>query len=326
MTLPGAVVAAIAPMLIYPIFVYWMDRFEKEPLVLIGAAFLWGLVPAAALSLLTQAAIGAPFLLLDSTGRLADVAVAVAVAPLSEEFFKAIALLMLFLIWRDEFDGVFDGVIYGSLVGFGFAAIENILYFLDADSSLVFSRSVLFGLNHALYTSLTGIGFGVARLARSRPLRFLAPAVGLMAAVALHALHNTVLLLSADAPGLFWAAVLIDWTGILLVFVVMLLAVSRERTRLVEELREEVARSTLSPAQYAVVCSPLRRTRARLEALFLGGPRAYWRAGRYFQTLTELAFKKHARRRRGDAGARLELIEDLRLRAAAFSAEHAHLA
>jgi len=183
MSFTAAVIAGIVPMLIYPVFLYWMDRYEKEPLGLVAATFLWGFIPAALMSLITQVIIGVPFLMLDATGALADAVIAVAVAPVTEEIFKGAALLMIMLIWRHEFDGVFDGVIYGSLVGFGFAAIENILYFLDSDGSIVFSRAVLFGLNHALYTSLTGIGFGVGRHSTSRLVRWAAPLTGLVFAI-----------------------------------------------------------------------------------------------------------------------------------------------
>jgi hypothetical protein len=35
------------PMLIFAAFVYWLDRYEKEPKILFGAAFVWGVVIAA---------------------------------------------------------------------------------------------------------------------------------------------------------------------------------------------------------------------------------------------------------------------------------------
>ena len=35
------------PMFLYSAFVYWVDRYEKEPKALLGAAFFWGVVIAA---------------------------------------------------------------------------------------------------------------------------------------------------------------------------------------------------------------------------------------------------------------------------------------
>lgn len=320
MSLPVAALAGIMPMLIYPVFVYWMDRFEKEPLILISASFLWGFVPAAILSLITQLLIGVPFLLLDGSGALADAVVGLVVAPFTEEIFKGAALLMIFFIWRTEFDGVFDGIIYGSLVGFGFAAIENVLYFLDADTTLFFTRAVLFGLNHAFYTSLTGIGFGVARHAPSRIVRFLAPAGGLMLAIGMHAFHNATLTLGGESPAVICLAIFGDWLGIFFVLAVMIFAIRRERRWITDELRDEVGLA-LTAEQYAVVASPLGRATAQLNALATGGLRLARQESRFFHTLTELAYKKHARRQRGDAGTPLERIETLRARAAAESVE-----
>lgn len=316
-----ALVAGIVPMLIYPLFLYWMDRYEKEPLLLIGAAFLWGFVPAALLSLISQLLLGVPFLLFDSSGALGNMVTGVAVAPLTEEFFKGLAVLAIYNFWRNEFDGVFDGIIYGGLVGFGFAAVENVLYFIDADSTVIVLRTVAFGLNHAFYTSLTGIGFGVARHTRQVGVRFAAPLLGFAAAIAAHGLHNLTVTFAGDWPALFCLAVAADWTGVLFVLVIMVLAVRRERRWLVDELRDEVELETLSENQYALVASPVRRFSARLEALLMGGLAAYWRVGRYFNALTELAYKKNANRRRGEAGAKGELVARLRKQAAALSAD-----
>ena len=111
---------------------------------------------------------------------------------------KALALWWLFTWMRHEFDGVLDGLIYGALIGFGFAMTENFFYFIGAFdeggfvnlTAVIILRSVVFGLNHAFYTSLTGIGFGLARSARSRAVRLVWIAAGLSAAILVHSLHN----------------------------------------------------------------------------------------------------------------------------------------
>lgn len=321
MSFPAAVMAGIVPMVIYPIFLYWMDRYEKEPLLLIGAAFLWGFIPAAILSLITQLIIGVPFMLLDNTGALADGIIGVVAAPVTEELFKGLAVMMIFFLWRREFDGVFDGIIYGGVVGFGFAAIENVLYFLDGDSTLVFIRAILFGLNHAFFTSLTGIGFGIARHNPNRAARVFAPLAGLILAIGAHAFHNSMLTFSGGAPAMLCFGVVGDWLGIFFVFLTIIFAVRRERHWIIDELREEVGLHTLSANQYEMASSPLGRLRARAAAFITGGPRSHRQVKRYLSTLTELAYKKHARRRRGDAGEKIERIDALRAQAAAASLE-----
>lgn len=316
-----AIPLGLFPMLIYPIFLYWMDRYEKEPLHLILAAFVWGFIPAAILSLISQLIFGAPFLILDETGALSNVVGAVFLAPITEEFFKGLAVFAIMLLWRNEFDGVFDGIIYGSVVGFGFAAIENILYFLDGDATLFIFRAVVFGLNHAFFTSLTGIGLGIARHARNNFARLAAPFVGLLAAMFAHFVHNSATTFSEELPGLFCVAGLNAWGGAILVFGVMILAIRRERVWITEQLRDEVARKTLTANDFQIVSSPIRRYSARLSALLNGGPTAFYRLGQYFHVLTELAYKKNANSRRGEKGAQRELIERLRAKAIALGSQ-----
>ncbi len=38
---------AFVPAFLMAMFVYWLDRYEKEPLALLGGAFFWGAVVAA---------------------------------------------------------------------------------------------------------------------------------------------------------------------------------------------------------------------------------------------------------------------------------------
>jgi RsiW-degrading membrane proteinase PrsW (M82 family) len=37
----------IVPMLVYAWFIYWLDRYEKEPKILLGGVFFWGAILAA---------------------------------------------------------------------------------------------------------------------------------------------------------------------------------------------------------------------------------------------------------------------------------------
>lgn len=266
-----------------------------------------------------------PLLLLDSSGALASSVTAIVIAPVTEEVFKGLAVLAIYLLWRREFDGVFDGIVYGGLVGFGFAALENVLYFIDGDGTVFVLRALVFGLNHAFYTSLTGIGLGIARHARSLALRIAAPLGGLAAAIGAHALHNLTLTFAEGIPALVCLALLANWGGVVFVFVIMLIATRRERRWIIDELCDEVALKTLSESQYTIATSPVRRFSARLDALFSGGPVAYWHVGRYLYVLTKLAYAKNARRQRGDAGASAERVNTLRTQAAALSVEMAGL-
>lgn len=318
-----AVPAGLIPMLLYPLFLYWMDRYEKEPLGLLGAVFMWGFVPAAVLSLVSQLVLEMPLLLMDESGTSADLLGATVIAPLTEEIFKGLAVMTIFFVWRREFDGVFDGIIYGGLVGFGFAAIENILYFAapETDAAVIVFRAAVYALNHPFYTSLTGIGFGIARHSPSRFVRFIAPVFGLLAAITAHSLHNATISFVQDYPALLCLNLLANWGGALFVFATMIFAIRRERQWIQVQLRDEVTSHTLTERQYKITSSPTRRFSALLGALLRSGPTRWWKVGQYFDALTELAYKKHARSRRGDDGATEALIEQLRMQAATLSQE-----
>ena len=42
----GALFFGFVPMFMFAAFVNWLDRYEKEPKLLLGAAFMWGVVIA----------------------------------------------------------------------------------------------------------------------------------------------------------------------------------------------------------------------------------------------------------------------------------------
>jgi RsiW-degrading membrane proteinase PrsW (M82 family) len=189
--------AAFVPTLLYVLLFYWADRYEREPLWLAFIAFVWGALPAIIISIVAETTLGVP--LLQSPGPIAaDLMEGAVVAPIVEELAKGMALLWIFYRYRQEFDGVLDGVLYGALVGFGFAMTENFFYFIGAFvengwaglTVLIFLRAIVFGLNHAFYTSLMGIGLGIARN-RPHPLaRGGWILSGLLAAMLAHAFHN----------------------------------------------------------------------------------------------------------------------------------------
>jgi RsiW-degrading membrane proteinase PrsW (M82 family) len=300
-----ALAAGILPMVGYALIVYWLDRYEREPLALVGALFFWGFIPSAVLALITQLIFEVPLMLMDASA-FGNVVGAIVAAPITEEIFKGIGVLLVYLLLRYEFDDVFDGVVYGSLVGFGFAAIENVLYFLSGDTAdlpvLIFMRAFMFGLNHALFTSLTGIGFGIARNTRSSFMRFLAPLAGLTAAITAHALHNLgVTLAESGGAGslLCILSTLVNWGGILFIIILLIITLQRHRSYLVRFLAQEVQNGTLRADQYEVVCSLARRRRARMAALLSGNLTNWWRYEQFFSTCSKLAFRLYRLERLG---------------------------
>ncbi len=154
----------------------------------------------------------------------------------------------LFLWKRNEFDGVLDGLIYGALIGFGFAMTENFLYFVGAYdeggfaglSWVIVLRAILFGLNHAFYTSLTGIGFGLARNQRSTAAKVLLAGSGLAAAILVHALHNLGATVAGITPLGFLLSLLVAGGGSGLIVAAVVLSWNHERSVMQTELTEEL--------------------------------------------------------------------------------------
>lgn len=116
--------------------------------------------------------------------------------PLCEEVGKAVPLL---LVYRTRwFRDALDGMILGLAAGLGFAAFENLLYFiaaydrggLPAWTTSVSERVLLSTALHGLASSFVGAYFGAAKQNPSAAIRRLALTAGLCAAVALHASWN----------------------------------------------------------------------------------------------------------------------------------------
>jgi len=282
--------AAIVPTGLYVLLVWWLDRYEKEPLRLLAAAFVWSALPAVLLAVAVETITGASIASLVTMSQgTTEVLSASMIAPIVEETIKGGALLGIMALFPSEFDGLLDGIIYGSIVGLGFAMTENLFYFVSAWSEgglgswgiVVLGRALAFGFSHAMFTCLTGIGLGVGRTQRRVSVRWSLAAGGLGAAIAAHLLHNLFL----AAGGLCIVSLLTDWVGLLLVGVVAALAWRQERQWIRDELADEVRLGILTPAQYQGVV-----------ARFRGGP-APWRA--LVRDATELALKRHQYARRG---------------------------
>jgi len=294
-----ALAVGVLPMVIYALILWWFDRYEKEPLGLLIAAFLWGMVPAIIFSIIAELVLGLPISYFVEPVA-ANLVGATVVAPIAEEIFKGLALLLLLLFFRREIDSPLDGIIYGGLVGFGFAAVENVFYFVGAlveSGPVLFAfvtvfRAFLFGLNHALFTGLTGLGLALARTVPNWLVKVGAPVVGLLAGIAAHSIHNGSVAFGAE---LYWPCLITfasDWGGVLILFAVIVWASLREQRWIVTFLTDEVERGTLSQEDYAVVCSYVRRVAARMNTLFSGDFGRWWNLGRYYRLATELAFNK----------------------------------
>lgn len=297
-----SIVMGILPMVIYALFVWRIDRWEKEPLPLVIAVFIWGFLPSAIFALIAQMILGVPGALLSAIHPLiGEIFGGTIVAPITEELIKGFALALLFIFYRHEIDSVLDGIVYGCLAGFGFAAIENILYFFSQAAEnpadlwvLIFLRAFVFGLNHAAYTSFIGIGFALARFAKDPILRFVYVVLGLTGAILMHAMHN--FLVTFGGVGAIFA-IAADWIGILGLFALVGFCVIHENGWIQKYLTEEVEAGVISQEQATDAASYWKRSSLNF---FVLGPRKFFERRQLLHDITELAYKKHQLKRLGE--------------------------
>lgn len=309
-----ATALALGPTILYALLLWWLDRYEKEPLPLLLVAFVWGAVPAIIIALVLELVAGFSLKEIIVTDQTRELTEAGLIAPLVEEAVKAIILVVLFLAFKREFDDVLDGVIYGAMVGLGFALVENVLYLTTSafeggvpDMNRVLGlwvlRAGIFGLNHSMFTAFTGAALGYARSIKNRALLGLVPALGLVTAMTFHAIHNSLTtslnVLSQDNAnsGLVLGACIgifvSDWGGLLLILVVAFVSSFREAKVIEQTLWEEVALGRLTSDEYSTLISGLRRWSVRWSVLFSSGFRRWRQIGKFFDLATELAFRKH---------------------------------
>jgi len=298
-----ALFAAVSSSVVYVLLIWWLDRYEREPLALLATTFMWGAVPAIIIALVVELALAVPLGMLMQSDT-ANTLSAVLVAPVVEEFAKALALFGLIIFFRTEIDGLLDGIVYGALIGAGFAMTENFFYFVSVAfeggwrslAGIILLRSVVFGLSHALFTAISGLGMAFA-LKSSRPgWRWLAIPITLALAIFVHFWHNLTLTATASNGLAFVLTVIADWGGVLLLLIIAGLALRTERQWIRRYLAPEVP-DVLNPEHYRLIQSQWPRL-GRI-ARWLRGV-AWHQASlqaQMHQTAMELAFHKQRRQR-----------------------------
>jgi len=300
----------------YLLVILWLDRNEPEPPWLVVATLMWGGLTATGVSIFFNDLFSLFAMAGTQNAELAGMLTRSFSAPVVEEIAKGSALLVIYLFFRRHFDSVLDGVVYGALLGLGFAVVENALYYQRPESvqefaQLVLLRSVLTGAGtHMCFTACTGAAVGAFRVLRSGFWRYLLPPIGLALGIGAHFAWNTFVGLfvapfEAELAQLFigipFAVLFLQVPFMLLVAIVAFLASMHENRILVAYLETE-SDSVLRDGELAVLV-PSRRRLSYLLSVFVGdGPGAWWRQRRRFGLLVSLAFEKwHMDREADDA-------------------------
>ncbi|MGX1791505.1 PrsW family intramembrane metalloprotease [Microbacterium sp. NPDC055312] len=265
-------VLAIVPLAIVLTGVRMIDRWEPEPKSLVIFALGWGAVAAVGITLLVDLAFAL------AVGPRNEFFAAVIQAPVIEEIAKGVGVLVVFVIGRRAFDGPVDGVVYGALVGAGFAFTENIQYFgtsLTSGGAVELTMTfILRGLvspfAHAMFTALTGFAIGLAaRRGASTASAVGSGAVGLIGATLLHAYWN-----GSSLLGDFLALYITTQVPLFIGFIIAILALRREESRLTRlRLGDYAAAGWFTPEEVEMLATPAGRRTGMQWASGLRGDR-----------------------------------------------------
>lgn len=291
-------ITATIPVPLYIILVLWIDRYEAEPLWMLATAFFWGALIATFFAFLlnttSQGVVGAL-----TNANAGQAFAAVISAPIVEEIGKAFILFIFYFWKKDEFDGVVDGIIYASMTALGFAMTENILYYGKAVAEggggaltlIVVIRGFFAPFSHPLFTSLTGIGLGLARQSTNIAVKVLTPVIGLLMAIFMHSIWNGSAVFGGG--GIFVLTyILVMVPAFIILLVVISLALRREGQVVREFLVVDLERGRLTREEYDQVGSIIGRMGSSFRALSQSGVKG-WRARRRFNQLaSELAFHR----------------------------------
>ena len=309
-----------------------MDRNEKEPWRLVLVAAAWGAIVATSLVIWGETIweMSAERSLVPGPGLDASLAF---MAGVLEEVAKGTAVLLLFLVMRDDFDDVVDGIVYGAAVGLGFNFMESISYMTNFYS--IFSPEGLgivaagfqwyarqgLGLffGHATYTAFIGAGIGIARQLPQMRQKIFAIVSGFLIAIAAHFSWDAWTAFFPIQSSLFGLVeihlrTLImtgPFTAALIALLIFGIRYEGEALRAQFVKEAESGSGAILPEEVAILASPWKRLRQRIRAFQHAGLRAYFQIARLQSAQLDLAMERWHRERK-EIDTPLEAEETLR--------------
>lgn len=286
-----ASVVAFVPAVLYLLPLIWLDRYDPEPIWLLGLAFAWGALVAVIVSFIINTIFGVAVGIAVSP-EAGQAVGAVMSAPIFEEASKGIGLLILLIFFRRYFDDVLDGIVYAGVIALGFATVENVLYYGRAISEagmaglvvLFVMRGIMSPFAHVTFTAMTGIGCGIARESHSSAVKILMPILGYIGAVVLHAIWNGMAVFGG-LQGFAVGYAILEFPFFVAFIIFSLIVMLRQNRILKEMLAIDVARG-LIPAEHArKATSAFRSSGWLISGLFEGKFKA---RSRYIRAIGKL--------------------------------------
>ena len=157
----GLLALAIAPGIAICLFIYFKDKYNREPLGLLILSFFMGvlsIIPA----VIFQIALTKPVERIMGEGIFYIAVFSYLIVALSEEYSKFLAVRFV-PYRRKAFDDPFDGILYAVMVSMGFATLENIGYVFQHGFGTGILRMFLSVPAHATFGVLMGYHIGLAK-------------------------------------------------------------------------------------------------------------------------------------------------------------------
>jgi len=184
--------AAIAPVIIILVYIYFRDKYEKEPIKQLIKALVAGMIIVIPV-IFVETFIGGIGANLELSTRSAAFFNAFGVAAFSEESFKFLAFI--FLIWRSkDYNERFDGIVYAVFISLGFAFVENVKYLMSYGTEIALMRGLLAVPGHALFGVTMGYYLSLSKfsIAKSDKSKFFIYAI--VFPIVLHGSYDFILM------------------------------------------------------------------------------------------------------------------------------------
>ena len=173
---------AVAPVMVIVLYIYFKDKFEKEPIPFLFKNFLLGAFASVLITFVLS--IVASFIFqLPNDNSFIDQFIVVA---LVEEFSKYL-IVRYYAQTNKEFNEPFDGIVYAVMVSMGFAALENVLYVFQHGVETGITRAFTAVPAHAAFAILMGYFMGKAKFSKNKIMLNL---LGLFVATVFHGAYD----------------------------------------------------------------------------------------------------------------------------------------
>lgn len=180
------ILCAVAPIFTIIIYIYFHDKYEKEPVCLLIANFLFGAIVSIIIVTILYLFTGRFIPITDEYSVWQQFIQAFVVVALSEEFSKYV-IVKYFAQPKKAFNEPYDGIIYAVMVSMGFACTENIMYVLQGGYETAILRAFTAVPAHATFGVLMGYFMGLAKFSNNRVKLNM---VGLFLAVLFHGAYD----------------------------------------------------------------------------------------------------------------------------------------